>query len=224
MDNLHIFDDRTEAGRVLANKLSNNVFFDPLILALPRGGVPVAKEIALELRASMDVLVVRKIGAPYNEEYGIGAMCEDYFPLFNEEARRAFSAYSDEIDRIVSDEKKELKRRIAHYRGTRKLPKIEGRSVILVDDGIATGISATAAAKYIRGMSPREIIIASPVCSSENSQMLTRYADQIICLNRPHPFSGVGQWYRDFRQVSDSEVTRTLSEFHPLDSSEATYV
>ena len=139
-------------------------------------------------------------------------------------ARRAFSAYSDEIDRIVSDEKKELKRRIEHYRGSRKLPPIEGRSIILVDDGIATGITAAAAAKYIRGKSPREIIIASPVCYSENGQMLTRYADQIICLNRPHPFSGVGQWYRDFRQVSDAEVMKILSEFHPLDSSEETYV
>lgn len=224
MDNSRIFNDRNEAGKLLGEELSHYHFSDPIILALPRGGVPIAKEIALELKASMDVLVVRKIGAPFNEEYGIGGMSEDFFPLFNEQARQAFSAYTHDIDRIVRDEKIELLRRIEHYRGSRKLPLLKGRSVILVDDGIATGITAAAAARFIKGFDPKEVVIASPVCARENSPMLTQYADRIICLNRPQPFSGVGQWYRDFKQVSDAEVMKTISEFHPLDMSEDTYV
>lgn len=224
MEYLYQFNDRTEAGIKLALELAKYKFQDPLILALPRGGVPIAKEIALELKASMDVLIVRKIGAPFDQEYGIGGMAEDFFPLFNEEARRPFVAYSAEIDEIVSEEKVELKRRIAHYRGGRLLPSMKGRSVILVDDGIATGITATAAAKFIRGMNAKEVIIASPVCPREINQTLQKYADQVICLNRPSPFLGVGQWYKDFRQVSDAEVMSILREFHPLDSGEAAHV
>lgn len=224
MQSDYLFKDRIDAGKQLAAELSNYHFEHPLILALPRGGVPVAKEVAHALKAPMDVLIVRKIGAPFNEEYGIGGMCEDFVPLFNEDARLAFAPYASEIEQIVDFEKSELKRRIKYYRGKRSMPSLLGRTVILVDDGIATGITAAAAAKYLKGLSAKEVIIASPVCPMETGKLLKQYADQVICLHRPRPFAGVGQWYRNFEQVSDGEVIKTIKEFHPGNFGEVSYV
>jgi len=209
------FRDRIEAGKKLAEQLDSLHLHDPLILALPRGGLPVAREVALKLRAPLDVLMVRKIGAPFNPEYGIGAMCEDFHPLFNPAAMLSEGYFKEEIERVVAEEKLELQRRINNYRGGRPLPRMVGKTVVLVDDGVATGITAAAAAKFLKNVGAEHVIIAAPVCPQGNDPLLEKYSDQIICLQRPPMFSAVGQWYRDFNQVSDAEVITILEEFHP---------
>jgi putative phosphoribosyl transferase len=214
MEYPHLFADRSEAGKLLADELVTLQLTDPLVLALPRGGVPVAKEIALKLNASLDVLVVRKIGSPSSKEYGIGAMSEDFKPLFSNSTLLSESYFADDIKEVIEDEKWELKRRISQYRGHRTLPRILGRTVILVDDGISTGVTAAAAAKYVRSMGPEKVIIASPVCPRENDPWLEKYADRVFCLQRPPSFSGVGQWYINFNPVTDQEVLSTLKQFH----------
>lgn len=209
------FKDREEAGKKLAEELDSLHLRDPLILALPRGGLPVAREVAIKLHAPLDVLIVRKIGAPFNPEYGIGAMSEDFHPLFNPAAMLSEGYYKEEIERIVAEEKLELQRRINNYRGGRPLPRVVGKTVILIDDGVATGITAAAAAKFLKNVGAQQVIIAAPVCPQGNDPLLEKYSDQIICLQRPPMFSAVGQWYRIFNQVSDAEVLTTLEEFHP---------
>lgn len=211
----YIFQDRAEAGQELAQVLKASNLKDPVVLALPRGGVPVAREIAIELKTSLDVLIVRKIGAPFNLEYGIGAMSEDFQPLFSPSSKIYQLDYGEEIKMIVHEEKQEALRRIRHYRGHRDLPPMKERTVIIVDDGIATGITATVGAKYLKSRGAAEIIVAVPVCPPEDDPWMLRYIDRIIALERPSGFSGVGQWYSDFSQVTDQQVLRILREFHP---------
>jgi putative phosphoribosyl transferase len=209
------FRDRIEAGKKLAEELDSLHLRNPLVLALPRGGLPIAREVAIRLHAPLEVLIVRKIGAPYNPEYGIGAMCEDFHPLFNPAAMLSEEYYKEEIERIVADEKLELQRRINNYRGRRPLPRMVGKTVILIDDGVATGMTAAAAAKFLKNVGAEQVIIAAPVCPKGNDPLLEKYSDQIICLQRPPIFSSVGQWYLNFDQVSDAEVMNILEEFHP---------
>lgn len=212
-----MFKDRQEAGQKLAYFLATRGYVDPVILALPRGGVPVAHEVAKFLNTSLDVVVSRKIGAPMDVEYGIGAMSEDEMPLFNPISARFFDIQSSQIQEIVEEEVQELRRRVSLYRSGRMLPAIKNRNVILIDDGLATGVTATAAGKFLRSQNPLSLTLAVPVGPQIIDTMLREQFDEIICLQRPPNFSSVSLWYREFPQVVDEEVMRTLRLYHPTD-------
>lgn len=211
----YVYEDRSQAGVILANVLMTHHIQDPLVIALPRGGVPVAKEIAKQLGVQLDVVIVRKIGMPGNREYGIGAMSEDLKPLFNSVIFRDISENNPEIKKIVNEEKEELLRRIKLYRGERELPDLTGKTVILVDDGIATGITAAVAARFLKERGAQKIILAAPVGPRTISKILKETIDEFVCPNQPLDFSAVGLWYSDFHQITDEEVLDTLQVFHP---------
>jgi len=204
------FADRRDAGRQLAAELLPLAAEQPLVVGLPRGGVPVADEIAIALGAPLEVFAVRKLGAPHNPEYGIGAIAEDGTRVFDLEALAMLEIDDEALTRIVSRETEELRRRVAAYRGERPLPPLGGRSVIVVDDGVATGVTDTAALRAIRRQRPRHLILAVPVSAPDSAARLREEADELICLIEPPLLQGVGQWYDDFTQVTDAEVIATL--------------
>ncbi|HEY7255730.1 MAG TPA: phosphoribosyltransferase family protein [Solirubrobacterales bacterium] len=210
--NVDYFGDRREAGRRLARHLSDLRAADPVIVALPRGGVPVAAEIAEALGAPLEILAVRKLGAPGNPEYGVGAIAEDGTRVVDPEATAVVGVRNSELDEITERERAELRRRVRLYRGDRRPADLRGRTVVIVDDGAATGLTDIAAIRAIRRQEPGSVIVALPVCSAEALAMLRVEADQVVCLRAPSPFLGVGQWYRDFRQVSDQEVIDALRQ------------
>jgi putative phosphoribosyl transferase len=210
-----LFNDRAHAGQVLSEHLLKYELLNPFILALPRGGVPVAHEISRILRVPMDVLIVRKIGAPFNPEYGIGAISENLVPFINAEAFLPEEHIEQEVKDVIEHEKAEVLRRIKLYRGDRKLPDFKNRTVLLVDDGLATGVTAAAAGKYLRLKDAKKIILAVPVGPSEINVFVKENMDEIICPYRPSGFSGISHWYRDFRQVTDREVLTILSQSYP---------
>lgn len=184
----------------------------PVVVALPRGGVPVAREVALALDAQLDILAVRKLGAPHNPEYGIGAVAEDGTRVIDPEAIAALGIDEAQLESIATREVAELRRRVALYRDDRPPIELSGRTVIVVDDGIATGVTDAAALRALRRQNPGRLVLAVPVCAPDSVQRLREEADEIVCLHAPSPFYGVGQWYRDFSQVSDEEVTAVLEE------------
>lgn len=206
------FRDRHDAGRRLAAELL--VYRDeaPVVIGLPRGGVPVAEEIAAALDAPLDVLAVRKLGAPHNPEYGIGAIAEGGIRVFDSEALAVLGINGGVLDSIVSREAEELRRRVAAYRGERPLVDLRGRTAIVVDDGVATGVTDTAALRAVRRLAPRRLVLAVPVCAPDSAGRLREEADEVVCLNEPPLLYGVGQWYRDFSQVSDGEVIAALGD------------
>lgn len=204
------FFNRKQAGIELGKRLLEMEIHEPFILALPRGGVPVAHEIAVALGAPLDVLVVRKIGAPFHEEIGIGAITEDLEPWINPGTSRFLLENSAEIEKTVQKEKMELKRRLQRYRGGRPLPSLSGKTVILVDDGIATGVSARAASRFAKGLEAEKVILAVPVCSAEAANQLRGAVDEFVCLEEPEFFLSVGHFYEEFEQVSDEEVLSLL--------------
>lgn len=210
-----IYNDRAHAGKVLAEYLMNQELHSPFILALPRGGLPVADEVAHLIKAPMDVLVVRKIGAPFNPEYGIGAMCEDLIPLMSAESFFPTNHMEEDVKATIQKEKKELVRRIQLFRHGRSLPDFKSRTVIVVDDGIATGVTAASAGKYLKSIGAKEVILAVPVGPRHLSELVRNNFNEIICPYTPSGFSGVGNWYRDFRQVSDEEVIAVLNKYYP---------
>jgi predicted phosphoribosyltransferase len=212
-----MFKDRQEAGQKLAHFLATKKYIDPLILALPRGGVPVAHEVAKHLNTSLDVVVSRKIGAPMDVEYGIGAISEDEIPFFNPISSRCFDIQSSQIQQIVEDEIQELRRRVSLYRSGRMLPTIKNRNVILIDDGLATGATALAAGQFLRSQNPLSLTLAVPVGPQITNTMLHEHFDEIICLYRPSNFTSVSLWYREFPQVTDEDVMRTLKLYYPTD-------
>ncbi|MGW0390489.1 phosphoribosyltransferase [Streptomyces sp. NPDC003042] len=208
------FKDREDAGRRLASRLAELAdaqgWADPIVLALPRGGVPVGAEVASVLGAPLDVLVARKIGAPGQPEYGIGAIAGDDPPLFDLRALRLLHVTPDELKEDVARERTELHRRERLYRKDRPALMLRDRTVILVDDGLATGVTAHAALRRIRAEHPAQVILAVPVCSTRAAEELRREADQVVCL-QPHQYlHAVGVWYEDFAQVPDREVTAIL--------------
>ena len=209
------YKDRQHAGRVLAQVLEQRKILNPVILALPRGGVPVADLIAQKLQVPLDVLIVRKIGAPFNPEYGIGALSEDLDPLFNAGELLPFEDLEEEVKEIVEAEKKELSRRIHLYRGERSLPEIKNQTVILVDDGLATGVSAAAAGRFLKKKGAQKIYLAVPVGPHHPSKLLRDNIDEIICPYQPLNLTAIGLWYEEFNQVSDAEVMTILSHYHP---------
>ncbi|MBK5218368.1 MAG: phosphoribosyltransferase [Thermoleophilia bacterium] len=206
------FANRRDAGRRLAEHLSGLAAADPVIVALPRGGVPVASEISLALGAPLEIFAVRKLGAPGNPEYGVGAIAEDGTRVIDPEATAVLGISNGELERIAEHERAELWRRVQAYRGDRPPPNLRGRTVIIVDDGAATGLTDAAAIRAIRRQEPRWVILALPVCSTEALELLRGEADQVVCLRAPRMFYGVGHWYRDFTQVTDQEVIDALHQ------------
>jgi putative phosphoribosyl transferase len=208
------FHDRREAGRKLAERLEDmrrgGQLNNPVVLALPRGGVPVADEIARALHAPLDVLVARKIGAPFNPELGVGALAGEDPPLYDKRALAMLDLSADRLAPQVARERAELHRREDLYREGRPAPDVRGRSVIVVDDGLATGVTARAALRTVRGSGPARLILAVPVCSPEAAIALGPEVDELVCLYRPDSFRAVGQWYEEFDQVGDEEVIATL--------------
>ena len=207
------FADRPDAGRQLAERLLDERAEHPVVVALPRGGVPVAREIASVLDAPLEVLAVRKLGAPHNPEYGIGAVAEDGTGVIDAEAVAVLRISTKAIDSILARETAELRRRVLAYRGDRAPLDLRDRTVIVVDDGVATGLTDTAALRAVRRQEPRRVILAVPVCPPDSARRLREEADEVVCLQMPVLLRGVGQWYRDFSQVSDDEVIETLRSF-----------
>ncbi|MFD9337983.1 phosphoribosyltransferase [Streptomyces sp. NPDC060028] len=208
------FQNRQQAGRQLAATLeelwATRSWPEPVVLGLPRGGVPVAAEVARTLDAPLDVLVARKIGVPGRPEVGIGAIVGDDPPLFDRRALRMLGLTPRELTPDVARERAELHRRDALYRHGRPAPALRGRPVILVDDGLATGVTARAALRRIRAEGPAVLVLAVPVCAAGAAEELSRDADRVVCL-RPHrDLVAVGAWYDDFRQVTDQEVIDIL--------------
>lgn len=201
-----MFADRRQAGRELAPLLQPLAGRAPVILALPRGGVPVAVEIALALGAQMDLLTVRKLGAPHNPEFGVGAVCEDGTVVLDREVCERLRLRQEQIDDVVRREHRELERRVELYRDGWEPMDVRGRTVILVDDGLATGLSALAAVRAVRRRGAGRVIVAAPVGSAQAAAMLGREADEVICAQTPPDLGGVGLWYVDFAPVSDAEV------------------
>ncbi|MGH9834531.1 MAG: phosphoribosyltransferase [Blastocatellia bacterium] len=211
---LRRFRDRTEAGQLLAEQLKEYANrSDVLVLALPRGGVPVGYEIARALNAPLDVLIVRKLGAPGQEELAMGAIASGGVRIMNETVLPFLSLTEEEIERIVAREQSELERREKLYRGDRPAPDARGKTVILVDDGIATGASMRSAVEAIRQRQPAKLIIAAPVAARSTCDEFNREADHetCVCLETPEPFFAVGLWYEDFAQTTDDEVRDLLA-------------
>ena len=208
-----VFKDRTDAGCKLAEKLVEYRDQNPIVLALPRGGVPIGYEISKRLNAPLDVLVVRKLGAPLHPEFGIGAIAPGV-KILDKEVIENLGISEDDIARIEKKEREELNRRIKEYRGSATVLDIKNKTVILVDDGLATGVTAKAAIKAILNQHPQKLIVAMPVCASdaiEGIRSLVRpLKDKVIYLSTPHDFSSVGIWYETFDQVSDLEVINLL--------------
>ncbi|MFI5908120.1 phosphoribosyltransferase [Dactylosporangium sp. NPDC051541] len=206
-----IFANRTEAGRALAERLvRQGLGAGGLVLALPRGGVPVAVPVAERLGAELDIVLVRKIGAPRHPEFGVGAIAEDGPPVFDDAALRYLRLTPDDLAPIVAAERAELARRVGRYRRDRPAPAVTGRRVVLVDDGLATGVTAHAAVRWLAAQSPECLVVAVPVGSQEARARLAAAAGTVVCLHAPAQFSAVGQWYDDFAQLTDVDVDTAL--------------
>jgi predicted phosphoribosyltransferase len=207
-----IFQDRTEAGKHLATKLMRYKDRpDVLVLALPRGGVPVAFEVAQALRVPLDIFLVRKLGVPGHEELAMGAIATGDVRVLNEDTIDYLGIPADVIDSIAEKELKELKRRERVYRGSRPEPDVKDKTIILIDDGLATGSTIRAAAQALRRQTPARIIVAVPVSARETCDEYRIGVDEIVCAVTPEPFFGVGQWYLDFSQTTDEEVRYLLA-------------
>ena len=206
------FADRAEAGRALGERLMRFARrADVLVLALPRGGVPVAFEVARALQAPLDLLLVRKLGVPGHEELAMGAIASGGEPVLNAETIGALGISADAVDEVVARERHELERREREYRPDRPPPAVRGRTVILVDDGLATGSTMYAAALAVRAAEPARIVVAIPTASGEACDWLATVADEVIAVITPEPFYAVGSWYVEFAQTSDDEVRALLA-------------
>ncbi|MGH9138635.1 MAG: phosphoribosyltransferase [Acidimicrobiales bacterium] len=215
------FRNRTEAGRLLAERLQPLDLHDPIVLGLPRGGVPVAAAVAAAISAPLDVFVARKIGAPGHEELGIGAVAEGVSaPVYTDVARQ-LGLGPDDLERLAAAARRELERRVRQYRGDRALPELAGREVVVVDDGLATGVTAESALGALRQHRPRRLVLAVPVTARDTAARLAHLADDVVWVAAPHDFFAVGAWYDDFTQTSDDEVLEFLAEGaqHPAERS-----
>lgn len=205
--------DRAEAGRELAKHLQKYADMpDLLVLALPRGGIVVAFEVSLALNGELDVFLVRKLGAPYEPELAMGAIAEGGILLLNDAVVNYLSISKETIEETAQQQLAELQRRQQLYRNGRPSPRISGRPVIVVDDGVATGATMKAALKAIKRKEPSVLVAAVPVGAQSTCLELKAVADEVVCLEMPEPFMSVGLWYEDFRQIEDSEVTELLQK------------
>jgi len=207
----HRFTDRRAAGRALAERLRPLASQDPIVLALPRGGVPVAYEVARALGAPLDVLMVRKIGAPGNPEFGIGAVAEGNVRVLDREAVRQMLMSVEELEGAIARARTELKARVERYRGGRPPLDVRGRTAIVVDDGLATGGTARAALRAVRARGPRRLVLAVPVGAPETVRSLRREADDVVCVLEPEEMWAVGLWYEHFEPTTDAEVAQLLA-------------
>jgi predicted phosphoribosyltransferase len=202
-----LFRDRADAGRRLAARLAPYAGRRGLlVLALPRGGVPVAGEIAERLGAPLDLFIVRKLGVPGQPELAMGAIASGGVRVMNDDVVKLLAIPAEKIERVAEKEEKEIERREREYGDGRPFPDIAGRTIILVDDGLATGATMLAAVQALEGMGPAAIIVAVPVASTETCEQFRDEVDEVICLHTPTPFHGVGMWYEDFSQTTDQEV------------------
>ena len=204
------FWDRRDAGRQLGRLLVRYRDAAPVVLALPRGGVPVGYEVARTLGAPLDVLVARKIGAPSQPELGIGAIAPGGVIVLDERTVAALGVTEAELETIVTRETAEMERRLARYRGDRAPPELRDRPVIVVDDGLATGVTARAAVASVRLEEPRAVVLAVPVAALESARAFGALVDDLVAVIMPHDFRAVGLWYEDFEQTSDEEVLALL--------------
>src|SRR3712207_1397116 len=215
------FRDREDAGRRLAERLSRYREEHPVVFALPRGGVPVGYEISRALGVPLEVLVARKLGAPGQPEFGIGAVAPDGVRVLNEEVVRRLGIPDEYIERITDRETAEVERRLKHFRGDRPEPDVRGRTAILVDDGLATGVTARAAIEALRRRHPRRLVLAAPVCAAQTAELLAPEVDELVCLEAPPDLGAIGFWYRDFAQTPDEEVVELLERARQEQSGEA---
>jgi putative phosphoribosyl transferase len=207
------FKDRVDAGKKLAAALgAYNHRKDVLVLALPRGGVPVAFEVAKAINAPLDVFMVRKLGVPGHEEVAMGAIASGGIMVRNEDVIRYGNISNEAIEAVVQKESCELERRISEYRGNRPLPEIANRCIILVDDGLATGATMRAAVKAVREMAPAQVIVAVPVGAPETCADFKEEVDDVVCVEMPQSFRAIGSWYDNFSQSTDQEVREYLSQ------------
>jgi putative phosphoribosyl transferase len=206
-----LFADRREAGRELARHLTRYAGRpDVLVLALPRGGVPVGYEVARALHVPLDVFVVRKLGVPGQEELAMGALATGDVLVLDQDLARQLHLSASQLEAVVRAEREELRRRELAYRGTRPVPDVEKRTVILVDDGLATGSTVRAAIYALRQRKPASIVVAAPVGPEEACREMAQIVDEVVCARKPEPFHAVGLWYRDFGQTEDDEVRELL--------------
>src|SRR5262245_52602718 len=213
MDDYQPFTDRRHAGRVLGSHLTNFAGRnDVIVLALPRGGVPVAYEAASALSVPMDVFLVRKLGTPGHRELAMGAIASGGVRVLNDDVVRWYGIPDSAIERIAREEQEELERRERAYRGDRPAPDLTSKIVILIDDGLATGSTMRAAAQAVRAHRPARVVIAVPVGAPQTCAELAAVADEVICARMPEPFSAVGQWYLNFDQIDDDEVRALLQK------------
>ena len=206
-----LFADRIDAGRRLAQRLGHLQGHDVVVLGLPRGGVPVAFQVATALDAPLDVIVVRKLGVPFQPELGMGAIGEDGVRILNPDVIRAARVTEQDLAKVERRERAELERRAQRFRGDRSRVALEGRTAVLVDDGIATGSTAKAACQVARAQGAKRIVLAVPVAPTDWVDRLGDDADELVCLATPEPFWAIGQWYDDFSQTSDGEVIDCLN-------------
>jgi putative phosphoribosyl transferase len=207
------FRDRGEAGRLLGDELaSRKLPLNTIVLALPRGGVPVGLEVANVLHAPLDVVVVRKLGVPWQPELAMGAIAGRSGRVLDEQLIGELRISREQVDAVISRERMEVERREKLYRGGRPAPDLRERTVVLVDDGLATGSTMVVAVRYVRSLKPSKLIVAIPVASAQACQWVGTEADSCVCLATPGRFVAVGEWYTDFRQVSDSEVQQLLEQ------------
>jgi predicted phosphoribosyltransferase len=207
-----VFKDRVKAGRKLADALSLYAGReDVIVLGLPRGGVPVALQVAETLGVGLDLMLVRKLGLPGHKELAMGAIATGGSSVLNEDVVRYYNISAEAVEAATTEERQELQRRERLYRGERPVPKLRDRCVILVDDGLATGATMRAAVLALHQQAPARIVVAVPVAPPDTVALLGELVDEIVCLATPEPFWGVGRWYQDFAQTTDAEVCELLA-------------